>query len=236
MNPIEVTLSANAGVSIGIGGFRIWVDALHDTKVPGFSTLDTALQKKMLHHPGFQSPDAICYTHCHGDHFSKALTEEAHRMWPNAPIFLPEKVFAYQHLVEGEAPCYTLGSAQLQFLHLPHEGAQYADVAHYGLLVSVSGCNILLTGDCALAEESLLDQVGEKKIHLAVVDFPWITKRNSREFLQRHFPDTKLVVCHLPFDRDDTNGFRRSAQRAAAQLGDRCVVLTEPLETIRVNF
>ena len=236
MNPIEVTLSANAGVSICIGDIRIWVDALHDTGVPGFSTLDTALQREMLRHPGFQNPDAICYTHCHPDHFSRKLTEEAHRLWPEARIFLPEKVFPYQILVTEETPCHTLGSAQLQFLRLPHEGAQYADVAHYGLIVSVSDCNILLTGDCALAEASLLDQVGEKKIHLAVVDFPWITKRNSREFLQRHFPDTKLVVCHLPFAADDTNGFRRSAQRAAAQLGDRCVVLTEPLETIRVNF
>ena len=235
MNPIEVTLSANAGVSIAVEGFRIWVDALHETKVPGFSTLDLALQRNMLRHPGFQNPDCICYTHCHGDHFSKALTEEAHRLWPDAPVFLPEKVFPYQNLVEGESPCYTLGPAQLQFLKLPHEGAQYAGVAHYGLIVRVSGCNILLTGDCALAEESLPDKAGEK-IDLAVVDFPWITRRNSREFLQRHFPNTKLVVCHLPFARDDTNGFRLSAQRSAARLGERCLLLTEPLETVTVNI
>lgn len=33
---IRVTLSANAGVAIEIGGIRIWVDALHDVQVPGF--------------------------------------------------------------------------------------------------------------------------------------------------------------------------------------------------------
>lgn len=36
---IRVTLSANAGVAIEIGGIRIWVDALHDVQVLGFSTL-----------------------------------------------------------------------------------------------------------------------------------------------------------------------------------------------------
>ena len=44
MGKIKITLSANAGVCVEICGKRIWVDALHDTKVPGFSTLDAARQ------------------------------------------------------------------------------------------------------------------------------------------------------------------------------------------------
>lgn len=32
---IRVTLSANAGAAIELGGVRIWVDALHDTQEIG---------------------------------------------------------------------------------------------------------------------------------------------------------------------------------------------------------
>ena len=46
---IRVTLSANAGVSVELGGVRIWIDALHDTRVPGFSTLDSHLPVSYTH-------------------------------------------------------------------------------------------------------------------------------------------------------------------------------------------
>ena len=63
---IRVTLSANAGVSVELGGVRIWIDALHDTRVPGFSTLDSHLLQRLWSEAAFQSPDAIVsvsYTH-----------------------------------------------------------------------------------------------------------------------------------------------------------------------------
>ena len=45
---VKVTLSANAGVAIHVCGYRIWVDALHTIKQPGFSTVDVPLQRRML--------------------------------------------------------------------------------------------------------------------------------------------------------------------------------------------
>ena len=45
---IKVTLSANTGVALDIDGRRIWVDALHDRKVPGFSTLTPSLQRELM--------------------------------------------------------------------------------------------------------------------------------------------------------------------------------------------
>ena len=68
---VTVTLSANAGVVIQCGGYRIWVDALHDQKVDGFSAVDSKLQMDMLKCPAFSDPQYICYTHCHPDHFSE---------------------------------------------------------------------------------------------------------------------------------------------------------------------
>ena len=86
---IRVTLSANAGVSVELGGVRIWIDALHDTRVPGFSTLDSHLLRRLWSEAAFQSPDAIVYTHCHPDHYAAHLAAEACRRWPKARLFLP---------------------------------------------------------------------------------------------------------------------------------------------------
>lgn len=74
---IRVTLSANAGVAIEIGGIRIWVDALHDVQVPGFRPYAQHL-RQLWTAEAFQSPDVIVYTHCHPDHYSQQLTAEAH--------------------------------------------------------------------------------------------------------------------------------------------------------------
>ena len=59
---IRVTLSANAGAAIELGGVRIWVDALHDTQVPGFSTLRRQQLQQLWTAEPFQAPDAIVYT------------------------------------------------------------------------------------------------------------------------------------------------------------------------------
>ena len=50
---IRVTLSANAGVSVELGGVRVWIDALHDMRVPGFSTLDSHLLRRLWSEAAF---------------------------------------------------------------------------------------------------------------------------------------------------------------------------------------
>lgn len=116
---IRVTLSANAGAAIELGGVRIWVDALHDTQVPGFSTLRRQQLQQLWTAEPFQAPDAIVYTHCHPDHYARQLTEEAHRRWPQARLLLPQKEFAEQELVSGDAYTAAVGDVGLHFSACP---------------------------------------------------------------------------------------------------------------------
>ena len=69
MAEIKVTLSANAGVSIQFDNCRIWVDALHEDKQPGFSAVSQALLSQLLESEAFSAPDYICVTHDHPDHW-----------------------------------------------------------------------------------------------------------------------------------------------------------------------
>ncbi len=222
MEQISVTLSANAGVCVGFGDTCIWVDALHRQKAPGFSALSDDLLAQMAAHPAFQNPSAICYTHCHGDHFSRELTEQAARRWPQARILMPEPGI------------HTLGDIRLSFLPLPHEGSRYASVPHCGLLLSGGGRNLLIAGDCATGSDALSRALGDTPVHGAVFPFPWLTLKKGREMLKDRFSGAVLLFYHLPFAEDDENGYRAAARRARLQLPDRDIrLLTEPLQTQR---
>ena len=219
MPQVLVKLGANAGVSIRVGGRNIWVDALFEGVGNTFSHLRPELRDQILS-GAFGKPDYIVYTHCHGDHYSRDLTRIAMEKWPDAKVLLPEQELDGQTLLSGDEYALTDGALQLRFVKLPHAGEIYADVKLYGLLISTNGCNILLPGDCEVASSALETAVGDRKIDLVIVDFPWITKRIGKEFLQTHMDPAHIIAYHLPFEEDDANGFRLSAARAAEKLGE----------------
>lgn len=232
---VTVTLSANAGVAIELAGQRIWVDALPGQKREGFSALTPALQQRMLKCEAFFYPDHICFTHCHGDHYSRSLTEATRKLWPKAKLYLPEPEFQDQQLIEGQT--VSAGSIRLRFISLPHEGAEFADVKHYGLLISTDGCNILIPGDCAIASPVLEEAIKATTIDLAILDFPWITLGKGRDFLQNTLRAKHILVCHLPFAQDDVNGYRRSAIHAAETLWHPDLrLLLEPMQTEKIEI
>lgn len=216
---VKLTLSANAGLAIEIGGKRIWVDALHTRKQPGFSCVDEELQKKMLSHPAFQKPDIICYTHCHPDHYSRSLTEAACRIWPKAVLLVP---------VEDMKP-FLMDDLRISFIRLPHEGQQYADTLHYGIFIRCGKESVLLTGDCAVGCEEMKGMAPQ----ICVVDFPWISLPKGRKVLLEEICPDKIVACHIPFARDDVNGYREAAAKAA-DLMENVYLLQEPLQSIEM--
>ena len=238
MEKICVTLSANAGIAVHFGGKRIWIDALLDEKEPGFSTLSPQLQQKMLQCEAFQKPDIICATHCHPDHYSRKLMHTAKCLWPQAKLLLPEPEFGDQMLINGDRFCFDEPGVALEFIHLPHEGAQYAHVKHYGLIMQAEGKHILIAGDCATASPALAQALENISIDLAILNFPWITLAKGREFLTKVLKPKHLLIGHLPFEEDDTSGYRQSALRNAEHLKDQFDVrlLWDPLQTETIEI
>lgn len=234
---ISVTLSANAGVAIDFGGYRIWVDALHNQKVDGFSAVSPSIRQQMMQSQAFSDPDCICYTHCHPDHFSKEMTAEAKALWPEAEVYLPEPVFQEQILVQGQSASYEKGGLQLRFFRLPHEGAQYAGCIHYGLLLSLEGKHILIPGDCQVASDALVQAVADVSVDLALLNFPWLTLKKGYAFLREELRPKQTLLYHLPFEEDDRNGFRQAAEKTLArQNSEEMQLLWNPLQTIVLNI
>lgn len=222
MARIKLTLSANAGGALHFGGHRLLIDALHSRKVPGFSTLDEKRQTAVFAHPDFVCPELICVTHCHPDHYSGELVERARALWPHAMVLLPEPTVL------------TFGDMQIRYFPLPHDGAEYANTPHYGILLTCGGKNILIPGDCRLADETLLQAVDGRQIDLAILNFPWLTLKKGRECLHKQLQPKNCVFWHLPFAEDDLNGYRRSAEAAQSQYP--VALLCDPFQTVELDI
>ena len=214
----QITASVNAGLAISIGGVRIWCDALHGQKVPSFSTLTPERWSELLNHPSFQSPDLLFFTHCHADHYSADMTAAVLARYPQAFLALPKSGIPRQIVLQGESVHLQLADTDLLFVRLPHEGIQYAAVPHYGCILTHEGFRVLLTGDCAIAAPELAALVRKYPIDLAVMDFPWITLRRGREFLENVIQPHHLLVNHLPLAADDTCGYLKGARTAVGKL------------------
>lgn len=238
MNTCTVALSANAGVSITLGDLRIWVDALHRTHTDEYSSLTPALWAQMQQHPAFAAPDYIIYTHCHPDHYSRTLTQEAKCLWPQAHVILPEAEFDDQLLLSGGSVRFEDRGIEFHFIRLPHQGEQYVNVPHYGVILSSGDFHVLLAGDCRVCSTELARRLESTQIRLAILDFPWLTTRGGRKFVEEHISPEHLFICHLPFAEDDRSGYRLAAEKSASLLpGVRDIRLLEsPLQIEQLSF
>ena len=233
----SVTLSANAGVSLEWGGKKIWIDALHREKQPGFSPVSDELFRQMERTPAFQDPDLIVFTHCHGDHYCRELAMAAGKRYPHAAVLLPEQQIDSQVLVHGHAFSYQLGEIKLEFIRLVHEGEQYENCVHYGILIRYGDQSVLIPGDCRLTEPALADAVRGMKINLALLNFPWLTLPKPRAFLVEKIQPEHVLFYHLPFEKDDVNGFRLAAEKALQKMANpQFGLLHRPLQRVEIEL
>ncbi len=214
----RVTLSANAGVCLEMGGTKVWIDAIHRHKVKNFSSVTDELWEKMKNSPAFSDPDVLFFTHKHPDHYSSTLIAQTLCQYPKVKVISPADDFPGQVLLEGDEVTETINGLHFHFFRLPHEGIGYRMVPNYGALIS-NGCfRILVAGDGAVATEELRNYLQGKAVDLALMNFPWATLHRGREFLETYIRPNHLFLCHLPFAGDDGVKFRYAARRSSEKL------------------
>ena len=219
MSSCAVTLTANAGVVLEWRSHVIWIDALHAGGALGFPAVSPALWRQMRN--ALPPPELLCFTHCHPDHYSFSLTSEARALWP-AAIALPRRDFDSQILLTGERIRLSGGGITLEFLRLPHEGPDNGATPHYGLLLSNGAFRILIPGDCETASPSLARYLEGTAIDLAILNFPRLTLRRGRRYLEEVLRPLHVLLGHLPSPEDDANGYLEAARQTAeaADLAD----------------
>lgn len=228
----RITFCANAGVSVEIGGDRIFVDPFPGHRVPGFSGMNAGLWKNVQGNEAFSDPTLCICTHCHPDHFSKDHIREYLWRWPEMQLALPTEMFHGQILISGDEMSFRVGKTDVTCFRLQHTGEQYKDTDHYGLILQQGSFRILFTGDSEAPCDALLSYVQGVHLNVACLNFPWVTLQRSRAFLRDNLEIDHLLVFHLPFTQDDCYGYRKAAELAIGKLRDYADVrlLKEPLQ------
>ena len=138
--------------------------------------------------------------------------------------------------MSGDTYTAAVGDVGLHFFRLPHESQSYTvDVPHYGLLITHGAEAILLPGDCAVGAPALLPLTAGRHFRLALLNFPWLTLRKGRDFIEQHMAADHIIVYHLPFAEDDTERFRAAAASGAVRIQCSSMhILEDFLQTVKL--
>lgn len=243
MTDRTVLFTANAGFFVSAGDISLAVDAFPRVADRGFSALSEDHFQQLCQRSDLADIRYVIATHDHGDHYSQrwnqqflnchpqarfigAVTEERGTQSSNShagsmPVDPPI-------LLCSDRPTYYLPGITFEFLRLPHEGAQFADVTNYGCLVTFTGptpCRILFVGDAKPADPTIAEWIGGRHIDLALLNFPWIALPKGRRFIEEYLPNTKIGVIHLPYEADDRNHYVTAARKATEQITTHAITL-----------
>jgi len=219
MRHCKITLICNAGIVLELGRTVIWSDVLHDDKAPRFSTVTPELADKVIDGGIVPAPDLLLYSHCHRDHYSQGLTERALEKWPEAQLILPREDFpGRQLLLDRDEQTFSFRGLHFRFGKLTHQGADFAHIPNYGVIINSGGFRILMAGDCTVESDELEFFVGREHIDLAIMGFPWVSRPQGREIIDEVICPDRLVIHHLPFAEDNWAGLREKSAAGAAYI------------------
>ena len=228
----RVTLIANCGVMIECSGAKIFSDAFHRKKTVNFSTVNEQRQLHMIKSPEFRNADAMIFTHKHADHYSHYLISQTKKLTPGIKLISPVDEFEGQTVLVSDRQHIDFGKFSADFVKLQHDGEQYADVPNYGYLLDIGGFTVFNCGDAMLCEKHLPDFLEGRKVDLALMNFPWLTLRKGRKFIEQFIKPRHLMFFHIPFEEDNISGFREACFKSLPLMEniEDVRLLTEPFQ------
>ncbi|SHI14350.1 Beta-lactamase superfamily domain-containing protein [Sporobacter termitidis DSM 10068] len=233
----SLILTANAGVIMTVGDRQFLVDALHNEKMPGFSAVPPNVLPAVWRRFQSCAPTAVITTHAHPDHVSTALWNEARLRWPASFFISPGAPLEGTIVLNDPRQRIFLAGAALDAVRLPHQGSGFEPIVNYGFFFEIDGFNVLIPGDCSVSALDMLSElIAGRHVDVALLNFPWITLSGPRDFVLNSIAPSHLVLFHLPFREDDSEGYRPAAFKEANVISSVAVrLLSEPFQEVVVE-
>lgn len=217
-----VLLTANAGVLISFHHKKILVDALHNTKTQRFSRVSDNVLRRIVNGEGdFAGVDLALYTHDHPDHYSKNWTMRLLERNPNIQLVTPVHDFAdrnHVHFLSRVRESFQINGVKITCERLQHDGSEFASVINYAYMLDLEDYHILLLGDGLMDAKAIQALIGDWKVDLALLNFPFLTLKRGREIIDQVIAAKKTILFHLPELEDDINGYGPAAQRTIQKI------------------
>ena len=231
MEEIQLHFTANAGVLLRLPGFYTAIDAFHYKRTPPFSPVPGSLSKQLQETHQLDELQAIIVSHCHPDHCTLREVRQALSCAPGATLFALEPLTDSQVLLAGPACHIHTEAISMNFYRLRHDGLKYRSKALYGITIDAGRRRVLLPGDC-LDHAGVERMMDSRETDTAILNFPWITLPKNRLFVDNILRPKHLVIFHLPYPDDDTEGYLAATYKMANRLKNvpDVRILTRPLQ------
>lgn len=224
----KITYTTNAGILIENENIKIMIDGIHSKKVPGFSAVPDILLEKMINgRDNFKDIDYLLFTHYHYDHLDfKVLNKYLEKNISQAVILPDEKSKDIENfIINKHATCkkkillnsehyvmkeIRLDDIRIQYFKSFHDGKEFLDVQNYSYILHIGNKTFLHIGDTEINKENL-EILKDVNIDFAFLNFPFLSLPRGRRIINDIIKPEKLIIFHLPLEKDDEFGYRNNA-------------------------
>ena len=200
----------------------------------------------------FDGIDALVFSHYHRDHFSSEKTIACLGGNRIGSVFLPEDRWGEASAVRahakaagveihdmrlslGERAERVIEDIRIEYLRTPH-CSEYTDVDHYSFLIGIDDRTIYVSCDADHADPCQMQMLDGRHVDIAFFNPLHFQLRPGRQVISRINPD-KVIMYHVPFEKDDRYGFRRLSERIMNRYRDSLPpseIIAQPLQTILI--
>ncbi|WP_282088810.1 MBL fold metallo-hydrolase [Aquimarina algiphila] len=204
---IMLTYTGNMGVFISGGKSSVLIDGLHTKYGDDYLFPSKKLVDKITTD---LKPNAILFTHYHGDHFSEQLTKEYLESNTKAFLFAASQVTKNfsefgERVITIKTDNYskqtsTLEEITITSLKINHAGERHISVENVGYIVRLNDKNILHVGDTNWLEEiNLFDQLKlqEETIDIAILPYWMLLDDNALELIKKYINPKQVIATHI---------------------------------------
>lgn len=195
-----------------------------------FSSISSVVLDRIIQGVGeFSDIDGLLFTHYHWDHFSAEKARQHLRNNPLASILLPynedPEMIAIQeragksgtklmtmHLPIGRKGVHVIKDICIHYCRVPHTGIEWFHTPHYSFLLEIHGKKIYISGDADYTDGHQQEILAGEDITLGFFNALHFIFKAGRDTINRLHPK-RVVMYHIPFEKDDLHGFRRVSQR-----------------------
>jgi L-ascorbate metabolism protein UlaG (beta-lactamase superfamily) len=128
-------------------------------------------------------------------------------------------------------------SVSIEAFRLIHAGKAYADVEHYGFLMTIGGRRMLFAGDGTAEPEAYEHILAGRSLDLAVLNPLFVHLLAGRRLIQTVLQPNKILINHIPFAEEDPEGLREQVRCDLERYQDRlppALVLQDPWQQVMV--
>ncbi|SHI62233.1 L-ascorbate metabolism protein UlaG, beta-lactamase superfamily [Aquimarina spongiae] len=204
---ITITYIGNMGVHLAGKDISVLIDGLHTKYGEDYLYPNAELIKKIHTH---YTPNAILFTHHHGDHFSPVLASNYLKSNSKAMVFGAQQITDSLKTFKDQSftiktsdyikQTINVGALKITGMKVDHAGKRHRSIQNVGYIVELDHQKILHLGDTSWLEEIKLFnqlQLVQERIDIAILPYWMLLEEDASTLLKKHINPKYTIATHI---------------------------------------